>query len=313
LPVLADQGLQKYIKMNRHLSGFFLSIVFLLTITVVISGCGSSRPAAGKGGANTGTGAGSNWQRRPLTIDGSDKDWAKPLPWFDKTEQLSYSVTNDGQYVSILMSTKNPQEQQKIIQGGMTVWINTHADKTISDAKGIGYPLDKHNDRERNIMAQARPDKYKQKPVTLEDQKEYELYDFNRNKDSTIENFTYGGDNPTGIQMRMDFNETGELIYEAAIPLSAIFTGGGATAYIGKSIAVGFIIEGLPPNANVPRGQSGGPEIGVGGGLGFGSFGSGGGIGLSIGTGSLGGGRGGSNKQLFRQGQVWQVVELARH
>jgi hypothetical protein len=250
-------------------------------------------------------------QRQPLTIDGSDKDWVKPLPYFDKSEQLSYSITNDGQYVSILMSTKSPQEQQKIIQGGMTVWINTRADKSISEAKGIGYPLDKRSSREQSIMAQARPDKYTPKTPTLEDRREYELYDFNANKDSTIESYTYADENPAGVLMRMDFNAAGELIYEAAIPLAALFHD--PRSYVGKSIAVGFIIEGLPPGTNVPRGQGGGPEIGVGGGLGFGSFGSGGGIGLSIGTGSLiGGGRGG-NKQMFRQGQVWQVVELARH
>ena len=290
--------------MNRQLLGFLPSVVFF----VLTAGCGSSRPATE---ANTTTTP--NWQRQPLTIDGSDKDWVKPLPFFDKSEQLSYSITNDGQFVSILMSTKSPQEQQKIIQGGMTVWINPRADKSISEAKGIGYPLDKRNDREQNIMAQARPDKYKPKTPTLEDRREYELYDFNVNKDSAIESFVYADENPAGVIMRMDFNQAGELIYEAAIPLAAIFPHGGPTSYIGKSIAVGFVVEGVPPGTDVPRGQGGGPEIGVGGGLGFGSFGSGGGVGLSIGTGSLiGGGRGG-NKQMFRQGQVWRVVELARH
>jgi hypothetical protein len=292
--------------MNRSIFGVLPLVAFF----VLTAGCRSSRSGSG-GDANTN--AAPVWQRQPLTIDGSDKDWVKPLPYFDKTEQLSYSITNDGQYLSILMSTKSPQEQQKIIEGGMTVWINNRADKSISDAKGIGYPLDRRNDREQSIMAQARPDKYKPKTPTLEDRKEYELYDFNSNKDSAIESFTYSEDNPAGVQMRMDFNNTGELIYEAAIPLAAIFPGNSSHSYVGKSIAVGFIIEGLPPDANVPRGQGGGgPEIGVGGGLGFGSFGSGGGIGLSIGTGALGRGRGG-NKQMFRQGQVWQVVEMARH
>ena len=39
--------------------------------------------------------------------------------------------------------------------------------------------------------------------------------------------------------------------------------------------------------------------------------GSGGGLGISIGTGTLLGGGGGKNKQLYRQSEVWQVVQLS--
>ena len=113
--------------------------------------------------------------------------------------------------------------------------------------------------------------------------------------------------------MRMDYNNAGELIYEASIPLALLYPNHNATAsYASKTVAVGFLIDGLPPNANVPRGMGGGggPAIGVGGGLGFGSFGSGGGLGISIGQGFGGGGRGGSNKQLFKDTEVWQVIQL---
>ena len=58
-----------------------------------------------RSGSNGGT-----WQRQPLTIDGSDKDWTKPLPYTVKSEQLNYAVTNDGQNLYILMSTHSPQE-----------------------------------------------------------------------------------------------------------------------------------------------------------------------------------------------------------
>jgi hypothetical protein len=288
--------------MNRYRWGLPTFVILLTSI----AGCRSSR-----GDRDANAGATAAWQRQPLTIDGSDKDWVKPLPYFNKQEQLNYSLSNDGQNLYIQMSTKSPQEQQKIIQGGMVVWINNRADKSIPEAVGIGYPLDKRNDRDRNLMAQARPDRYKEKPITLEDRRDYELYGFNSNKDSSIESFVYGDDNPEGVVMRMDFSDAGELIYEAAVPLAALYPGSGSRSYVGKSLAVGFIIQGLPPGSQAPHGGGGGPEIGVGGGMGFGSFGSGGGIGLSIGTGSFGRG-GGSNKQLFKEAQVWQVVELAR-
>jgi hypothetical protein len=279
-----------------------------LTALTVITGCHSSRESQSTS-ADPSSGA---WQRQPLTIDGSDKDWVKPLPYWVKSEQLSYAVTNDGQNLYILMTTKSPQEAQKIVQGGMTVWVNTKADKSYAGAMGIGYPLDSRNDRDRNLMEEAQPGRKDHKPVTLEDKKDYALYGFENGQNQTIPTYTYGDTNTLGIQMRMDYNEAGDLVYEASIPLQALYPGHNASAsYASKTVAVGFIIEGLLPGTNVPRDGGGGPTVGVGGGVGFGSFGSGGGLGISIGTGSLIGGGGRRNKQLFRQSEVWQVVQLS--
>jgi len=269
--------------------------------SMLLAACGPSR------NSQAATVSTSSWQQTPLAIDGSDSDWTRPLPGYISSEKLSYAIANDGANLYILLSTRDQQEQQKIIQGGMTVWVNARADKSIGDAVGIGYPLDSRNDRDRHLMQEAQPDRYSHKPATLEDRKDYALYGFVRD---SIGNYTYGDDNPQGVTMRMDYNNTGELIYEASLPLAALLPGhSAASSYATKSVAVGIFIQGLPPGTDVPR-ESGGPAIGVGGGAGFGSFGSGGGIGISIGTGSMIGGRS-RNKQLFRDAEIWQTVQLA--
>jgi hypothetical protein len=281
-----------------------ISAAISLATIALLAGCGSSRQSTTDPGPST-------YQSRPITVDGNDKDWAKPLPYSISSEKIGYSVTNDDQNLYILLETKNPQQMQKIIQGGMTVWINTKADKSEAGAVGIGYPLDTRIDHDRQIMEQAQPDRYKnKKPVTLEDRKDYALYGFS--KDSAG-NYAYGDDsNPQGVIMRMDYSNEGDLIYEAAIPLQTLYPNHNpSSSYAAQAVAVGIFIEGLPPDTRVPGGGGGGPEIGVGGGLGFGSFGSGGGIGISIGTGSMIGG-GGGRKQLYRQTQSWQTVQLAR-
>ena len=281
------------------------SLLFTTALAAAMASCGSSHKATSADPTSD------HWQRLPLTIDGSDKDWIRPLPYALSSEKITYSVTNDDQYLYILMETKSPQEQQKIIQGGMTVWVNTKADKSEAGAVGIGYPLDTRGNRDRQLMEGAQPDRYKNnKPITLEDRKAYALYGFT--KDSTG-NYDYADDNnPQGVKMRMDFSNEGDLIYEAAIPLQTLYPNHNPSAsYAANSVAVGIYLDGLPPDANVPRGGDGGPAIGVGGGLGFGSFGSGGGIGLSIGTGSMIGG-GGGRKRLFKPSYNWQLVQLAR-
>jgi hypothetical protein len=173
------------------------SLIFTTAIAAAMASCGSSHKAATADPAND------NYQRLPLTIDGKDNDWIKPLPYALSKEHLTYAVTNDDQYLYILMTTKSPQEQQKIIQGGMTVWVNTKADKSEAGAVGIGYPLDTRVDRDRQLMEEAQPQRYKNnKPVTLEDRKAYALYGFT--KDSTG-NYDYADDNnPQGVKIRMD-------------------------------------------------------------------------------------------------------------
>ena len=277
-------------------------------ILLVSGACRSSRSNEGSGSSSSAT---SQWQSRPLTVDGRDDDWVKPLPYSLPSEGVSYAITNDGQNLYILLSTKNPQEQQKIIQGGMSVWVNTQAAKNNTDAVGIGYPLDAHSDPDANLMAEAQPQRnQKNKQASLGDKNSYDLYGFNQ--DSAIQTYAYGENNPQGIQVRMDYNSLDELIYEASIPLKTLYPKHNTSAsYASLSLAVGIYIEGLPPDARVARGQNGGGSpIAVGVGAGTGAFGTGVGLGLSLGGGMLGrGGR--ANKQLYDETQIWKVVQLA--
>jgi hypothetical protein len=252
------------------------------------------------------------WQRQPILIDGSDADWIKPLPFYDKKEGLHYSISNDKDDLYILISARSQEEQQKIIEGGLTVWVNNQAEKANSEAVGIGYPTGRKQSRESSIMAEARPDQYQPKKHSLEDDlSAYTLYGFN--KDTTVQNFDAGESNSAGIQVKIGFNSINELIYEARIPLTSIYPQNSSHNFTGKSFAVGIFIEGLPPEEGGRR-RGGGGGVSFGGGLGMGSFGSGGGLGMSIGSGAFGGGRGGRNgdSHLYDQTQLWQVVNVAR-
>jgi hypothetical protein len=286
--------------MAAPLSYYSIALIFL----VLTVSCRSSRNDQATTPSQSG-----NWQQHPVIVDGSDQDWAKPFPFVNRKENLSYSLSNDRDNLYILVSTHNPQEQQKIIEGGMTVWINNQAEKNESTSMGIGFPLDSRKDRDRQLMAQARPDQYKNnKPITLDDLKQYSLYGF---KSESIEDFDYGQSNDEGVLVRIDFNRDGDLIYEASIPLGTIYPQNTSHNFAGKSLAVGIFIEGLPPNAAVRQDGGGGGGVSIGGGLGVGSFGSGGGVGLSIGTGSLGR-IGGKQHQLYELSKTWQVMPLAR-
>jgi hypothetical protein len=285
-----------------------LGIVGLL----LAAGCSSSRKSEGSEQSSPKA----IWQSQPLTIDGSDRDWVKPLPYAVHEENVSYSISNDQQNLYVLLSTANPLEQQKIIQGGMSVWVNTKGDQSNGDAVGIGYPLDERNDPDQKLMEDAQPQRYQNKPATLDQKRTYSLYGFS--KDSSIRNYSYGDSNSVGVQMRMDYNNSGGLIYEASIPLQALYPGHDpATPYPTHNLAVGIFIEPLPAGARLPgegggRGGGGGSGVGVGLGAGMGGFGSGIGMGIGLGREFGAGGRSKPNKTLFDEAHIWQEIQLAR-
>jgi len=256
-------------------------------------------------------GQASNWQKQPLTIDGSDSDWVRPLPGIEATEKLTYAMTNDADNLYVLISTKDPAEQNKILSGGMTVWINNQAEKTNDQAIGLGFPLDPHSNREKQLMAEARPQVYKDRSAKLDDADVYELYGFSR--EEPIGHYNYGDTNKEGVQVRMNYNASGDLVYEAMIPLKAVFPkASSAHYYAGKDIAIGIFIEGIPAPPGSRGGGGGGGGVSIGGGLGFGSFGSGGGLGVSIGTGSLARLGGGGKGSAYKPKKIWHVMTLDR-
>jgi hypothetical protein len=282
-------------------------IVFFLMVSIpllMIVGCSSSKNSEQTALSQTAV-----WQKRPLVIDGSDSDWIKPLPFSDRKEKLSYAVSNDKDNIYLMLSTRDPLEQEKILQGGLTVWINNQAQKNETSALGIAFPTDSRNNHERSIMAASQPDRYKDKINSLDDIKDYSLYGFKTG--DTVENYELGQSNEEGIALSLNYNLAGDLIYEASIPLSVVYPKNNSHNFNGKTIAVGFFIEGIPPSPGSRR-SGGGSPVSIGGGLGFGSFGGGGGMGLSIGTGSFGRGGSRSDRQLYEPGKLWQVVDLAR-
>jgi hypothetical protein len=288
-----------------------LFVVISLGSLLLAAGCGSSRQTQGSDAAPQ---VREIYQSQPLYVDGSDNDWVKPLPYSIKEESVSYSISNDQQNLYVLLTTHSPQEQQKIIQGGMSVWVNTSGDKSNGNAVGIGYPLDDRSDPDRKLMEEAQPQRYQKKTPKLEDKRTYALYGFNN--DSTIRRFTYGDSNAVGVVVRLDYNNHGDIVYELSIPLQALYPAHVAgSAYSTHDLAVGIFIEPLPSGTKVPRegGGGGGRGFGVGIGGGLGGFGSGVGMGLGVGHEfGVGGGGRRAGKTLFDEAQIWQVVQLAR-
>ncbi|MBD0376869.1 MAG: hypothetical protein ICV51_14715 [Flavisolibacter sp.] len=174
------------------------------------------------------------WQVQPIFIDGSDADWPAALPFNDENGKLRYAITNDTKALYIFLVTKDPLMEQKMLKAGLTLYLNREGKKRENTS--INYSLEASDD------GMPAGDLRMVKLNVLMGAKEMELLGFSKgNGRQPID-----GTNELGVQVHVGFKETGEVLYEAAIPLAALYKNGSDAE---KPLAVGIAVKGLPRTA----------------------------------------------------------------
>lgn len=243
------------------------------------------------------------YQKDSLQIDGNNNDWHQALLFRDDKLELAYSVSNDSRNLYVQALTKKEETIQRILRGGLTLYINRHGVKEEIGAAGISFPTGNPVKKEGRML-NDRPEIRQNMHVALSAVADYSLFGFTDIK--TPENYDYGNPNPAGVALGIGLSPTNELVYEAKIPLASFLSNQELTSLSRRSLGVGWVLETVPGEE---KRRNGGSGISIGGGIGMGSFGSGGGIGLSIGSGSLGR-IGGGKKE--KPAKLWQEVVLAK-
>ena len=95
-------------------------------------------------------------------------------------------------------STNNETTIQRILSGGLTVYLNNHGVKDEPGAAGISFPTGNMS-RQANKMMNDRPEYRNNKHVALDAVQDYSLFGFNTIK--TQQNFDYGKTNAEGIEV----------------------------------------------------------------------------------------------------------------
>lgn len=227
------------------------------------------------------------WQEQPIIIDGSSGDWKIPYPYYDEDAMLGYSVTNDSENLYITVQTGDAATQLKILEGGLTVWV----DKTgkQDEVTAINFPIPANYKNRQHAKdgsysrEQNEPDPGPQEAVQkriIEMQQnvkkaiaaadEYSLQGF---KGCNFQ-FPVKAENSCGIVVRIDMDQDNELIWEAKIPFKAFyFKSKIERTDKNRTIAICFETTGSKrPDGQATRtvrgrGRSGGfrPSIGIGG------------------------------------------------
>ena len=297
--------------MRVHFS-YYISIVVLGSFLV---SCGGLHHG-GKDKKMPGT-----WQATPVVIDGKGDDWPSPYPSYDSKAFVGYATSNDRDNLYITLETGDEYAQMKILKQGLTVWIDTDGKKETG--VGIHFPLTDDNDPLEG-SSKERGSKGSGSDMHSRELSQKIKRGLSDATQMTIEGFKAcsGGflvtqKNPCGIVVRIGIDEYKELIWEAVIPIKAIYNKEHLDKRDdGKPISVCFSVKGFkkPSSGSSDGGNpAGANSMGTGGmrgGGGGGGMGGGGGHGKGMHGGAPRGGASNPRDQLFESTRTWKQFGL---
>jgi YD repeat-containing protein len=252
-----------------------------------------------------------------IAIDGDIKEWGDSLRYYNTEKKINYSIANDKENLYMAIRITDRLEQRKIFKAGITFSIDPKGKK--KETFSITFPLNVQGGSVASLVSQKEPEG----EVTKQDREE-----LMRERITTLRGIKVVGfkdiegdmittSNTYGIQTAINYDENGNLICEAAIPLKFFHTDEPSK----NEWAFNFKVNGLTrPTAGqgADQGGGGGGRGGRGGGGGGGGFGGGGGGGG--GRGGHGGGGGnhsetpgeGGQSELFKSDDFWTKFYLAK-
>ncbi len=221
------------------------------------------------------------WQTTPIVVDGDSRDWPSPYPNYDSKSKVAYATSNDGKYLYLTMETGDELTQLKILKAGMIVSIDTGGRKNLEF--NVNYPLENDNGNLELPQGDGKQDAAKHAEKQMRQQIKKAM---DQSSQLSIDGFpncsgayTMSQSNPCGIKLKMKIDEYNELIWEAAIPIKALFNKDSLTSGDeGKPITVCFSVKALkPPKSGTVENANGGMNsaMGSGGTRGNGAMGNG--------------------------------------
>lgn len=282
----------------------------VFSIMISLASCGGAKHAGRAHEALPG-----NWQSSPIVIDGDCKDWPSPYPNYDAKAKIAYATSNDSEYLYITMETGDEMTQMKILKQGMTVSVDTGGHKN-ADFK-ISFPLQAETDLGDLPVTGQKKDNSRFEDKQREQKLNRYAHEANQfSLDGFIQcngAFMVKQATPCGIKVRINIDEFKELVWEAAIPFSAIYNKRKiSSADAGKAVSVCFSIAGY----RKPDTKGSGSE-GNGGGMNNGMAGAGANSSMhgGGGRGGKGGGRSSQSdnplQHLYETTKTWKYFSLA--
>lgn len=261
-----------------------------------------------------------------IKIDGSLNDWGDSLRYYNEDKKIHYTLANDKDNLYMAIRVDDRTEQIRIISAGLTLSVNPKGKK--KEQYSITFPVggtdtqpafgggNEGGDKQPNPDELDKQDREQMMRARMTKLRNIQVTGF-----PDIESDIITTANTYGIKVALNLDESGQLVYEAAVPLKFFH----ADAPDKSEWAFNIKINGVTrPNANkgdnAPGGDMGGGRGGMGGGrggMGGGGMGGGGrhGGGMGGGRGGMGAGPQGSTNrsEISKSMDFWEKFYLGKN
>lgn len=235
----------------------------------------------------------SRWISSPVTIDGNDTEWRKPLNFFDNASGIMYAISNDKDNLYLCFTVNDEMRMKKLMSAGWTIKLSSKEKKKKfkSEIKFPGV----------NVMGI----KMNKNKIEKASDNVIQFYQLQMTKVSckglkcNISELALNDREHITIGIGAD--NTQHIVYEIAVPLKEFFASDLKNLH--ELITMNIIVNGLERPSG---GGSGGRPSGMGGSYGGGRSGGGsrgGGGGGRGGGGMSGGMRGEGSRGEYSQGE----------
>lgn len=216
------------------------------------------------------------WKTKEIVIDGNDKEWVKPLNFYDDKSGMMFAISNDTQNLYLCFTINDELKMRKIMSAGWSVTLSSK-EKKKKFSSDLAFPA-------INVMGLGN------RGAGNNNEKKAAGSNIIRIYKSQISGISTNGfksnlkevklNDRNGIDIAIGADSTQHIVYEIAIPLKELFVEN--LIQLNELLTMNVKVKGLErPNT------TGGGNAGMGGSR-MSSGGMGGG---RMGGGRMGGGR----------------------
>jgi len=161
----------------------------------------------------------------PIVVDGNLKDWGDSLGYYNEAKKINYALADDKENLYFAIRIENRAQQEQAMHNGITLAFNPEGKK--KEMYSLTFPSPDRD--ENNLFAMPKADHaITEQQLKQEDMDERRKADLLKLRDIRVKGFPdvetdhITTANTYGIKTVLQFDDSGALVYEAAIPIKML-------------------------------------------------------------------------------------------
>lgn len=160
-----------------------------------------------------------------IVVDGNLKDWGDSLSYYNPDKKIHYGLAENQENLYFAIRIENRGQQEQAMRNGITLAFNPEGKK--KETYSLTFPSPDRDENSMFIMPKA-DHAITEQQLKQEDMDERRKADLLKLRDIQVKGFPdvetdhITTANTYGIKTVLQFDESGALVYEAAIPIKML-------------------------------------------------------------------------------------------